>query len=425
MLRLVLCLLWAVLLCAGQAMAEVTVVVDMKQTGPVVNGVVQPRVGKNIAATYSASASYNGTPTLHDEEEVTGEAWTHTVTASSSDVNYSPTGEQSGNAVGISASSAKAGTYTISVTFSVTFTIKTPVKDSNGNYQYNSDGTQQFTTRTNGPYSGSGSATLNVKNGKFEVKIKPNDLIEQFAGDTNGYRNKVGIGETINVCVFPETGTSDSVSFDHVVFNQIQYSQTNFKADDFPGTLALDVYAKVNGFLEGPESIGVTVIEPSGAGLVRKIGSGVGHTHNTGSVSFYGMCYLTPGDVSFAAVSVYEDTCPSTTTGYYTLRYGTPGPVHPLGSANPCDHNIDPYANRRNVFGQDNISSDPHHATQQLPFSEGTFTWTIPWIFQCGTNKKQIATMTHRATINASGDMTISKGGVMASAKFSDPTSSR
>ncbi|MDR2641331.1 MAG: hypothetical protein LBC74_00890, partial [Planctomycetaceae bacterium] len=76
------------------------------------------------------------------------------------------------------AKSAETGVYVITVTFKVTFTIKKPNTPSH-----------------EVSYTGSSSATLNVENGKFEVKIKPSVLIPQFVGDTNGYRNKLGIGE--------------------------------------------------------------------------------------------------------------------------------------------------------------------------------------------------------------------------------------
>ncbi|MDR0610769.1 MAG: hypothetical protein LBG58_11710, partial [Planctomycetaceae bacterium] len=89
----------------------------------------------------------------------------------------------------------------ITVTFSLTFTIKTPQKNAQGNYQYDSNGNQLFTTRTDGPYTGSGSATLTVRNGKFEVKIKPDVLIPQYTGDSDGYRNKLGIGEAATILV--------------------------------------------------------------------------------------------------------------------------------------------------------------------------------------------------------------------------------
>lgn len=84
----------------GQTLADVTVWVDMKQTGPTDpnNGAVIPRVGKNVYATYSASAGYNGKPTLHEEEAKTGETWTYDV-AIGTGATGSPTGMGTGQSV--------------------------------------------------------------------------------------------------------------------------------------------------------------------------------------------------------------------------------------------------------------------------------------------------------------------------------------
>jgi hypothetical protein len=49
------------------------------------------------------------------------------------------------------------------------------------------------------------------------------------------------------------------------------------------------VSACINGTAESdrPETIGVTVVELGGGGIVKEIGSGVWHVHNTGSVGFW------------------------------------------------------------------------------------------------------------------------------------------
>ncbi|MDR1382584.1 MAG: hypothetical protein LBJ67_01860 [Planctomycetaceae bacterium] len=80
---------------------------------------------------------------LHAEESLQSTQWTYTVSAGF-DVIYSPI-SGNGSSVTMTAKSTEAGTYTMTVTFDVTFTIKTPQKDSNGNYVY-SNGIQQFTT---------------------------------------------------------------------------------------------------------------------------------------------------------------------------------------------------------------------------------------------------------------------------------------
>jgi hypothetical protein len=131
-------------LIVGESFAQGTVYVDVKQTSPTnSSGAVQVRVGKNVNATYLATAKYNGQPTLHKEEKIQSTAWKYSVSTDNK-VVYNP---QSGdvNSVTVSAKSAEAGTYTVTFTFKVTFTIKTPVVDSQGKYQYDSNDNQKFT----------------------------------------------------------------------------------------------------------------------------------------------------------------------------------------------------------------------------------------------------------------------------------------
>lgn len=300
-------------------------------------------------------------------------------------------------------------TYSISVTFKVTLTIT----------KYKSDGTVD-SERTESK-SGSGSAMLTVKNGRFEVKTKPADFISQYFGDANGCRNKLGIGENATVLVFPEEGSGDTVEFYTATSTNFHMSGASFDAGVYAKQGTIDVYACINGAGEpdGPETIGVSVVEPTGMGLV-KVGGGVWHKKNSASVGFFAMKYLTPGDVSFSAVSVYEDTCPAVTTGYFSGYFDPPNFPHPIGIPHNCDHNIDLVSDKRNVYSQDTITSGTHTKT---PFSYGTFIWNIPHIFQCGANVKTIAIMPHEMTIDSNGNMTISKCGVTASAKFDDPDS--
>jgi hypothetical protein len=408
----------AIFLIVGQAFAGVTVYVDMKQTGPVdSNGEVQVRVGKNVNATYSATAGYNGQPTLHAEEEVTGESWTFSV-SSSADVNYNPN-SGNGNSVTVTASSAKAGTYTITVTFSLTFTIKTPQKDTQGNYVYDVNNNQLFTTRSDGPYSGSGSATLNVKDGKFEVKIKPNVLIPQYVGDTDGYRNKLGIGEDATLFVFPEEGSEDTVVFHTATSSDFWISGASFEAGPIAKQGTISVLACINGSAEpdGPETIGISVVEPGGAGIVQEPHSNIWHIHNTGSVGFLGMIYITPDDVSFHNVTFQERECIGIGMGYFQ---GEQDEHHPGTSWLSCIVGIDTTINKRNVLSaRDTIQSN---VNTRIPYTDGTFTWSIPWRFKYNWYEKNFTIVNQVETINASGDMSISKGGETKSATFGSLT---
>lgn len=58
------------------------------------------------------------------------------------------------------------------------------------------------------------------------------------------------------------------------------------------------------------------------------------------------------------------------------------------------------------------------------PFSVGSFTWPIPWEFRVGGGSaKAFTTVTHQQDADATGKVTISKGGTSVSKNASDPTS--
>ncbi|MDR1384488.1 MAG: hypothetical protein LBJ67_11700 [Planctomycetaceae bacterium] len=424
MLRLSLWIL-AILLVAGQIFADdvvVSVYVDMKQTGPVNSSeIVQARVGKNVNATYSATANYNGNPVLHAEESLQSTQWTYTVSAGS-DVIYSPS-SGNGSSVTMTAKSTEAGTYTMTATFDVTFTIKTPQKDSNGNYVY-SNGVQQFTTRTDGPYTGSGSATLNVKDGKFEVKIKPSVLIPQYSGDTNGYRNKLGIGEeTATILVFPEEDSEDTVVFYTATSSDFSVSGASFDAGAFAKQGTISVYANINGNPEpdGPETIGVTIVEPGGAGMVnlqKKPHPNPPQNPGDAYAPFVGMetkAYFLPNDVSFSRVEIQEGNIPSSREGYFKQLYPN-GYDHPEGDWFGISHNpIGPYYNED--IATDNVGGGPFY--QPPTFEDGSyFQWDIPWFYRVVGHAKSLDKyfiLTHYATMDKDGNMEISKGGATES----------
>jgi hypothetical protein len=434
--------LWilAIFLIVGQAFASVTVYVDMKQTGPKdANGEVLVRVGKNIDATYLATASYNGQPTLYHEETIQSTNWTYTVSADAG-VVYSPTQSGTGNSVTVTAKSAAAGTYTITVTFSLTFTIKTPQKDAQGNYVYDVNNNQLFTTRSDGPYSGSGSATLNVKEGKFKVAIEPTDLFR-------GRRNTLGIGEPAKVVVEKENPSDPSVAFHSMEVYEntnsegastntnsadastlINISAPSFKAGHYNGIAKIKVWATINNVKEGPETIGVSVIEPNGVKMinVQKIPDPRPDNPSLASVGFHAKVYLLPNTVSFLYVEINEGECPTERDqNKYFSKYRAAG--------FPIIYTPDKHDECEKVGFQAGPSIEKHNesmATDEVrsgtcpsppipkapPFESGSFyQWNIPWYYRVqdqpkNENKKFIVNQ-RVDMLNNQGHLKISKGG--------------
>jgi hypothetical protein len=338
------------LLSIGQTFAAVTVYVDVRQTGPTTPafGVLLTRVGKNVDAIYSVTAGYNGQPTLHAEEKITATAWTYTVSPVT-DVTISPT-SGNGSSATITAKSVEAGTYGIAVTFEVKFTIT----------KYKADGTVD-STRIDGPYTGSGTFTLSVKNGKFNVFIEPKDMFI-------GQRNTLGIGEPAKVVVEKENVYDPPVEFDSMEAYEngntlINVSNSNFVAGYDSGIAKIKVWAKINGVKE-PETIGVSVIEPSGVTFekVEKIPDPNPTLPQVAFAGFRANVYFLPSSVSFLNIEFNEGECPTQLdTGKYfsKLRNLLPHILpakHEAGSTGPLT--AGPTNDKHNkVNGADRVTS--------------------------------------------------------------------
>jgi hypothetical protein len=73
----------------------------------------------------------------------------------------------------------------------------------------------------------------------------------------------------------------------------------------------------------------------------------------------------------------------------------------------------------------DKIAGGPFYSTLIIPFSVGTFSWLIPWIFKVGMGaEKQFTLVLHYMVIDAVGNMFITKGGTAESKNYADPDSS-
>jgi hypothetical protein len=390
----------------GQTFAAVTVYVDIKQTEPshLPFSGVETRVGKNVDATYSATAGYNGQPTLHAEEKITATTWTYTVSPVN-DVTISPT-SGSGSSASITAKSAEAGAYAITVTFEVKFTIT----------KYKEDETVD-STRTE-EYTGSGSATLNVKDGKFKVFIKPDDNFPLYAGDMDGYRNKLGVGEDANIIVEKEDGSADTVTFDYATpacSPSITINGSAIVAGNNSGSEIIQVYAVVNGVTEGPESIGVTVVEPNGIKYKEILRyrnlDFTSPNFPPISPSVRGACFIadmfvTPTDVSFIGVSVGEDTCHSQREG--SLE-NLPPEEHPSWYFDCTGGNM---ANGCRVGVIGNVDQVGFYS--YLPGGDGLKIWDIPWSYKTATMTDRKVFLTIRQRMENIGDKksVVTKNGI-------------
>jgi len=164
------------------------------------------------------------------------------------------------------------------------------------------------------------------------------------------------------------------------------------------------------------------VIEPSGVKMERAPGTGVRHTNGVPSVGIRLKPYITPSTVSFENIEVSEDDCVSNVSGYFV---GTPldGVRHAGHGAGTWVGVSPPVAGKGSVVDATD-KAQSGHCNFGTPFSAGRFDWPIPWLFRVGTGSpKEFATVNQVITIDANGDMTISKGGASGAAAMNDPTS--
>jgi hypothetical protein len=165
------------------------------------------------------------------------------------------------------------------------------------------------------------------------------------------------------------------------------------------------------------------VIEPAGVLMERAPGTGVWHANGIPSVGIRTSIYIQPDDVSFENIEISEDDCPGVVTGYFV---GTPldGVRHAgHGAGSWVGVNGVTAGKGSRVNGRDTAQSG--HCNFGTPYAAGTFDWAIPWLFRVsGGSSKGFATVHQRFTINAAGDMTVSKAGASGSAGLNDPSSS-
>ncbi|SHN10798.1 hypothetical protein SAMN05192549_104353 [Duganella sacchari] len=165
-----------------------------------------------------------------------------------------------------------------------------------------------------------------------------------------------------------------------------------------------------------------TVIEPSGVLMQRAPGTNLAHTQGIPSVGVRTEIFLQPDTVSFQFIEISEDDCPGLVTGYFV---GTPldGVRHGTHGAGTWVIVGSPVAGK----GSKVIANDTAYTGYcnfGTPYSAGTFDWPIPWKFRLnGGADKVFATVHQRFTINAAGDMTVSKAGANGAAQLNDPTS--
>lgn len=227
-------------------------------------------------------------------------------------------------------------------------------------------------------------------------------------------RTKLGVGEKVDLRVLPSGLTVSSWDLLGNPGTSAFTTQGSNPRELTVGERACSPQAKA--MISGKSlTRDFNVIEPNGVEILPEPGTGVWHVQGKASVGFKGRAYILPTDVSFEFMEIREDTCVGLGTGYFA---GDTSP-HPQGQW--IDVMSGDAARPSKVNGVDQINSNPNNP----PFSVGTFEWSIPWQFRVGGgSEKTFSTVLQKEEMNASGGLTISKGGHSVSRAANDPTSS-
>jgi len=228
-------------------------------------------------------------------------------------------------------------------------------------------------------------------------------------------RKKVGVGEKVTLTLKPTSLNSVSWTIEPTLGNGTLSTTTGnpviFTAQDRVSEPSIT--ATYGG---ASDSVTFKVVEPDDQIIEQESGTGIMHIFGRPSVGFKGRAYIQPTDVSFDNIEVRERAAAAVCDGYFTYQNGEPhldqewrtvgAVVAGKGSRVECMDIIQ--------GGTD----------QHTPYVYGTFTWAIPREFKVGTGAaKQFKIVPQKKTIDATGKLTISKGGTTVSKELNDPDS--
>ena len=224
-------------------------------------------------------------------------------------------------------------------------------------------------------------------------------------------RTKIGVGEVVTVTLSPTPSSpttwvivspaSGGGSLANSSPGQVKFTAPDTAADVTVRATTSEGYNYVRTF---------HVIPPDGGFCVRYPGTGIYHTITHASAGFKSYFVLTPDDVNFENIEMREGIIPGVASnpGYFLYQNGelhTPVPDDWLAVTPPVAGQGSPVA-----------TSDTAQATvdDHTPYIAGTFTWPIPWFYHVKPNgsQHQFTIVNQVKTIDSTGAMTISKGGI-------------
>jgi hypothetical protein len=239
---------------------------------------------------------------------------------------------------------------------------------------------------------------------KFTVTMTP---VDNFGGRSHV---RFGVGEHIELDVKETPPVKPATAVEWVVKSgpaKVKAGQMTGSAlvacGNKGGAVVLELRDK-----KDPKTVYATkrfeVVAPSGVTFKHKqyqVKRGLG---------FKGYSYIEPFDVSFKWVETREGAAPYEGKGYFAQAevsladladdYSV---IHPVKGAWTANHG----GAKKNM----EASEDDVMTSVGKNWSAGTFTWNIPWLYRVKglPGDFRFTTAVHKAVINASGQMTLSK----------------
>lgn len=236
----------------------------------------------------------------------------------------------------------------------------------------------------------------------------------------NRQRRRIGVGEKVALAI-PQDNGQWNVEGPGVLDTRAG-NMVELTAGDSAGRVFISVQGQDGCF----SRIDFEVVEPDGVELVAE--PAIGHTQGTPSVELYANVHITPADVSFQGVYFRELKCLAKYDGYFerlndwewTVREEIvthePNALSVIGGE--VVEGYGTYADYDGIIMNDNGLGQP--------FSDGSFTWPIPWEYRVeGGQWKRFATVNQIKLITPTGKLTVLKSGVFESKELMDPTTSR
>jgi hypothetical protein len=237
----------------------------------------------------------------------------------------------------------------------------------------NYDGSVSGMTLISAPSGAPAPLVTTAAASAFSFTNRAFQLVSQCVATTpaNQSRTNLGVGEQVSLSFNPSPSTN--ITWSATVGSlSTNYGTTNlFTAPDNATNVTVTVTIG-----SAPVNLYYKVFAPTGALLESVPGSLTTSTNPLG-LSYYANWYIQPDNVPFYNIQIAEGFTNAVTTGYFTYQQGllhTPGSPIQGGNVVPGKGTL---CGGGYPFAYDQISG----GSQGPPYTNGTFTWHIPWSY--------------------------------------------